>query len=118
MITSCRILAVLIAAFALGFGAAACGTETTKDAGIPNYKPSDVVSEESGSTVLTSPDPVEKVARFYVDFANTKNWDTVSKSVSGNSANLTIKKSGQGATVAIVSRPSGALITISTYKAP
>jgi hypothetical protein len=42
-------------------------------------------------------------------------WTTVSKSITPHNGNLTIKKSGQGATISVAPSGSGSAITISTY---
>jgi hypothetical protein len=60
-----------------------------------------VVSKATGSTVLHSADPIDKVSAFYLDFVNTGGWQTVSKSTTPYSTSLTIKKSGKGASISI-----------------
>jgi hypothetical protein len=112
-----RILIALLLALTVGVGAAACG-KTPQELGIPIYKPSDTVSEASGSTVLKTSDSVDQVSKFYGDWIEKDNWDTVSHTSSSASANFTIKKSGDGATIAISTSGSDTLISISTYPSP
>jgi hypothetical protein len=83
--------------------------------GITFYQPSTVTSHTGDSAVLTSPDPVTKVNDYYLKLVDTDGWTTVSKSISPHNGNLTIKKSGQGATISIAPSGSGSAITISTY---
>ncbi len=83
--------------------------------GIPFYEPSTVRSQTASAATLTSPDSVTKVSDYYVNVADTRGWTTVSKSLTPHSGNLTIKKSGQGATISVAPTGSGSLITISTY---
>jgi hypothetical protein len=85
---------------------------------IPEYQPSTVVSKATGSVVLHSPDPIDKVSAFYLDFVNTSGWQTVSKSTTPYSTSLTIKKSGKGASISIAPTQGGTVISISTYPMP
>jgi hypothetical protein len=85
---------------------------------IPEYQPSTVVSTATGSVVLHSPDPIDKVSAFYLDFVNTSGWQTVSKSTTPYSTSLTIKKSGKGASISIAPTQGGTVISISTYPMP
>ncbi len=117
MKSTARILIVLLLALTVGVAAAACGS-TPEDIGIPIYKPSDTVSEATGSTVLKTSDSVDQVSKFYKDFIDKENWDTVSQTSSSASANYTIKKSGDGATISIATSGSDTLISISTYPSP
>jgi hypothetical protein len=55
------------------------------------------------------------VSDYYLNVVKTDGWTTVSKSITSHSGNLTIKKSGQGATVSVAPSGSGTLITISAY---
>lgn len=112
-----RLLIALVMALMLGIGAAAC-SGSPEELGIPIYEPSEVVSEATGSTVLETPDSVKEVYDFYVDFVERENWETVSQNSSSAAANLTIKKSGDGSTIAISTSGSDTLISISTYASP
>ncbi|MBO0875400.1 MAG: hypothetical protein J2P19_18625 [Pseudonocardia sp.] len=85
--------------------------------GIPFYQPSTVRSQTEATVVLSSPDPVTKVSDYYVNMVNSGGWTTVAKSITLYSGNLTIKKSGQGATISVAPSGSGSVITISTYPA-
>jgi hypothetical protein len=86
--------------------------------GIPFYQPSSVHSQTSSSATLSSPDPVTKVSDYYVNVVHTGGWTTVTKSLTSHSGNLTIKRSGQGATISVAPSGSGTFITINTYPAP
>lgn len=86
-------------------------------AGIPFYQPASIVSEGGGSALLASPDPVTKVSDYYIRVVDAGGWTTVSKSITSWSGNLTIKKSGQGATISVSQSGSGSVISISTYPA-
>lgn len=83
--------------------------------GIPFYQPSTVRSQTGTTVLLNSPDPVTKVSDYYVGVANSGGWTTVSKSITPHNGNLTIKRSGQGATISVAPSGSGSVITISTY---
>lgn len=117
MASPLRLVIALLLALTVGVGATGCG-KSAEDLGIPLYKPSETVSDVSGSTVLKSPDSVEQVSKFYGDWVEKANWDTVSRSSSSASASYTIKKSGDGATIAISTAGSDTIISISTYPSP
>jgi hypothetical protein len=128
MITIRRTLPAVLAAVAVaisacggggspGAGAASAGREV-RDRGIPNYEPSTVVSHSASSRTLHSPDPVNKVSAFYVDSLDKRGWETVSKSLTKYSANLTVKKAGKGASISIATAGTGSTISISTYPSP
>lgn len=119
------------AALAAVLGVSGCATSTTNHPesatpsategatasvkGIPLYRPSSVRLHTASSATLTSPDPVTKVTNYYLDVVRTGGWTTVSKSVSSRNGNLTIKKSGQGATISVAPSGSGSVIHISAY---
>lgn len=117
MTSSLRIVIALLLALTVGVAATGCG-KSAQDLGIPLYKPSETVSDVSGSTVLKSPDSVEQVSKFYGDWIERAKWTTVSHTSSSASANYTIKKSGDGATIAISTAGSDTIISISTYPSP
>ncbi|WML64865.1 hypothetical protein [Rhodococcus sp. AH-ZY2] len=97
------------------------GTEpqvTEATGGIPAYQPSTLVSRSIGSTVLTTSDPIEQVGAFYLDFVDREGWQTVSESVTPYSTSLTIRKTGEGASISVSSGGDGTLISISTYPSP
>jgi hypothetical protein len=91
------------------------------DAGrLPVYQPSSVLSHTEigpGSTdVLTSPDPVDKVAAFYRDALAQGGWQTTS--ASGTlpwSQHLMARRDKQGVTIQISNTGSGASISVTTY---
>jgi hypothetical protein len=86
--------------------------------GVPAYEPSTVVSHGAHSLVLTSTDSTGTVGAFYAAKLSGDGWVTVSKTVDPTHANFTVKKNGQGATVAVAPAGSGSSISISTYPAP
>src|SRR5262245_19565818 len=98
--------------------ASPAASPTTSATDIPEYQPSTVVSKATGSTVLHSPDPIDKVSAFYLDFVNSSGWQTVSKSTTPYSTSLTIKKPGKGASISIAPNQGGTVISISTYPMP
>jgi hypothetical protein len=112
---------ILLAAVSLAFAlaASACGDDsaddTPQEVGIPRYDPSDLVSEATGSMVLTTSDSVEDVKDFYVDFAEEEGWTTVSETGSDESANINLEKSGDGANIAVSTSGDETVISISTY---
>jgi hypothetical protein len=55
------------------------------------------------------------VTDFYVKVAQSQGWTTVSKSVTPYNGNLTIKKAGQGANIAVYPSGTGSRISISSY---
>lgn len=92
-------------------------TATGTMKGVPFYKPSTVQSQTADSAVLTTPDHVTMVSNFYVNMVQTEGWTTLSKTITPHSGNLTIKKSGQGASISVAPSGSGSVISISTYPA-
>jgi len=119
---------------AAGLGVTACGGTTTSQgaaatatatptatgesraiAGIPFYQPSHVVNHTSRSALLTSPDSVTTVSDYYVKVVERDGWTTVSKSITHYSGNLTIKKSGEGASISVAPSGSGSRISIAAY---
>ncbi len=93
---------------------------STTTGGIPPYQPSTVTSQATGSTVLLTPDPVGKVRDFYQHVIEQGGWQVVSQTAAGPTASFVVKKSGQGASIAVAPTPNGAqtVISISTYPAP
>lgn len=85
---------------------------------VPGYEPSTVVSRSARALVLTSTDPVSKVGSFYVTKFAGGGWVVVSKVVTPTSANFTVKKNGQGASVAVAPKAGGSSISISSYPIP
>jgi hypothetical protein len=85
---------------------------------VPAYEPSTVVSRSARSLVLSSTDPVAKVGSFYATKLAGGGWVVVSKVVTPTSANFTVKKNGQGASVAVAPKAGGSSISISSYPIP
>lgn len=99
--------------------ATATATSAESAAGeIPIYQPSTLVSQATGSTVLSSTDSVGKVSDFYLAAVDKGGWQIVSKSVTAYSASLTVKRSGRGASISIATSGPGTVISISTYPSP
>jgi hypothetical protein len=84
--------------------------------GVPIFHPSSTRARTSDSVVLTSPAHVTKVTDFYVRELHARGWQTVSKSVTPYNGDLTVEKSGQGATVSVAPSGSGSVTSISTYR--
>ena len=126
---------VAVATLAAGLGVTACGGSTSGQgaaatasaaptataggeiAGIPFYQPSHVVSHTGHSALLTTPASVTKVTDYYVKEVHSGGWTTVSKSATRYNGNLTVKKSGQGATISVSPSRPGSRVSISTYPA-
>jgi hypothetical protein len=96
-------------------GASESAGATASIKGVPFYHPATVRSHTGASATLTSPDPVTKVTDYYVSVVNAGGWTRVSKSITPYSGHLTIKKSGQGATISVAPSGSGSVINISAY---
>lgn len=86
--------------------------------GVPAYEPSSVVSHGAHSLVLTSKDSTGQVGAFYAAKLSGDGWVTVSKTVDPTHANFTVKKNGQGASIAVAPAGSGSSISISSYPLP
>ena len=118
MLRPSRIIVAMLVAVVLAIVASATvialGGSTTEH-GVPNYVPSQVVSEVPGHTTLRSSDSVEKIAAFYQNVIRTGGWNTVWDSITAPSASLTIKRGHQGASILISTSTSGRLVSISTY---
>lgn len=102
-------------------GTTAASPQTSPQAGaadIPDYQPSTVVSRVAGSTVLHSPDSVEKVSAFYLDFIDESGWQTLSKNTTPYSVDVTVQKAGKGASISISPSRGGTTISISNYPMP
>jgi hypothetical protein len=97
------------AASPAGGGAAAPGGQ------LPDYQPSTVVSKSASSTVLTSPDPVDKIGAFYKNALAQGGWHVTSSSMSAYHASFTASRSSEGASISVYSRGSGSGISISTH---
>jgi hypothetical protein len=82
---------------------------------LPDYQPSTVVSKSASSTVLTSPDPVDKIGAFYKNALAQGGWHVTSSSMSAYHASFTASRSSEGASISVYSRGSGSGISISTH---
>jgi hypothetical protein len=82
---------------------------------LPDYQPSTVVSKSASSTVLTSPDPVDKIGAFYKNALTQGGWHVTSSSMSAYHASFTASRSSEGASISVYSRGSGSGISISTH---
>jgi hypothetical protein len=82
---------------------------------LPDYQPSTVVSKSAYSTVLTSPDSVNKIGEFYRRALATGGWHVTASSMSGYHASFTAYRSSEGINVSVYSRGSGSGISISTH---
>lgn len=76
-----------------------------------------MLTESPGSRTLRTNDPVSRVAAFYTRELERGGWTFVSRSVTPASASFTVKRSGQGATIAVSKAQQGSGISISTYPA-
>lgn len=101
---------------ASGTSSAPAAADRSGEQPIPDYQPSSVVSKSAYATTLTSPDPVSKIGSFYADVLAKDGWQITSKETSDYSASFTAHRSGEGATVSVYSRGSGAGISITTHK--
>jgi hypothetical protein len=79
------------------------------------YQPSSVVSRSPHYTLLHTKDGVNEVTAYYDQQFSSGGWTIISKTASPFSGNFTVRKSGQGATVAISGWLGGSSISISTY---
>jgi hypothetical protein len=128
-----------IAAFAgaslLAVGVAACGgssggsqaavatpasgqssTATSSAGTVPDYQPSTVVSKSDYSTVLSSPDSVDKIGAFYRDAVANGGWSVSSSSSSSHHASISGHRDGVWLSVSVYPTGSGSGISISTSK--
>jgi hypothetical protein len=97
-------------------GGSAAGSAATAASGkLPDYQPSTVVSRSASSTVLTSPDPVDKIGAFYKDALAQGGWHVTSSSMSAYHASFTAYRSSEGASISVYSQGSGSGISISTH---
>jgi hypothetical protein len=94
---------------------AAGGAATAASGKLPDYQPSSVVSKTTSSTVLTSPDPVDKIGAFYRNALAQGGWRVTSSSMSAYHASFTAYRSHEGASISVYSRGSGSGISISTH---
>jgi hypothetical protein len=93
----------------------AAGGAAAPSGQLPDYQPSTVVSKSASSTVLTSPDPVDKIGAFYKNALAQGGWHVTSSSMSAYHASFTASRSSEGASISVYSRGSGSGISISTH---
>ena len=82
--------------------------------GIPIYQPSVVLSQAAGSLRFISGDSVTQVGAYYASTFGG-GWVVVSKTVTPHSARFTVRKNGQGATVAVFPYGAGSTVLIARY---
>jgi hypothetical protein len=100
---------------AQGSGGAPSGTDAPAASKLPDYQPSTLVSKSAASTVLTSPDPVQKIGAFYADALAKGGWHVTASSMGPYHANFTAYRSGEGASISVYPRAGGSGISISTH---
>ena len=79
---------------------------------LPEYKPSTVLSNVSGTTVLKSPDPVAKIAAFYENVLKTGGWQWHTTAQSAYSTHVEAAKDSAHAVIQISSAGQGASISV------
>ena len=90
-------------------------TAPAESSDVTMYQPSSVVTSSSHYTLLHTKDGVKAVTAFYDKQFTDGGWTIISKTASSFSGNFTVRKSGQGVTVAISWWLGGSSISISTY---
>jgi hypothetical protein len=98
-------------AAALAVTAAAPGGDT-----LPEYKPSTFLSSGSGTTVLLSPDSVDKVAAFYENALKSGGWQWHATARSRWSAHFEATKASAHAVIQISSTGTGVSIAVTIIK--
>jgi hypothetical protein len=94
----------------------ASGSADSPSAGkLPDYQPSTVVSKSADSTVLTSPDSVNRIGEFYRSALTAGGWHVTASSMSAYHASFAAYRSNEGINVSVYSRGSGSGISISTH---
>ena len=83
--------------------------------GIPIYQPSAVLSQAAGSLRVISGESVTRVGAYYASTFSGGGWVVVSKTVTPHSARFTVRKNGQGATVAVFPHGAGSAVLIARY---
>jgi hypothetical protein len=83
---------------------------------IPEYKPSTVLSNVSGTTVLKSPDPVDKVTAFYENALKSGGWQWHTTAQSSYSTHFEAAKDSAHAVIQISSAGQGASISVTITK--
>ena len=98
-----------------GSGGTSAGPGASAAGKLPDYQPSTVVSRSAASTVLTSPDPVQKIGAFYSGALAKGGWHVTSSSMGPYHASFTADRSGEGASISVYPRAGGSGISISTH---
>jgi hypothetical protein len=98
-----------------GSGGTSAGTDASAAGKLPDYQPSTVVSRSAASTVLTSPDSVQKIGAFYSGALAKGGWHVTSSSMGTYHASFTADRSGEGASISVYPRAGGSGISISTH---
>jgi hypothetical protein len=84
--------------------------------GIPIYRPSEVISRTADShAVLSSPDDIGAVERFYAGVLAAAGWRVVSNDHRAAIASLRARHDRLGVTIAIYGRFGATVIALSTY---
>ena len=83
---------------------------------LPEYKPSTLLSSESDTTVLLSPDSVDKVAAFYENALKSGGWQWHATAKSRWSAHFEATKGSAHAVIQISSTGKGASIAVTIIK--
>jgi len=104
--------AATTAAPAATTAAPAATTAAASSDTIPEYKPSTVLSNVSGTTVLKSPDPVDKVAAFYENALKSGGWQWHTTTQSSYSTHFEAAKDSAHAVIQISSAGQGAAISV------
>ena len=74
-----------------------------------------MVSSSASSTVLTSPDSVQKIGAFYSGALAKGGWHVTSSSTGAYHASFTADRGGEGASISVYPRAGGSGISISTH---
>ncbi len=82
---------------------------------LPEYQPSTVVSKALGSTVLTSPDSVQKIGAFYQQALTKGGWQVTSASTGPYHASFTAHRAHEGVSISVYPRGGGSGISISRH---
>jgi hypothetical protein len=83
---------------------------------LPEYKPSTFLSSESDTTVLLSPDSVDKVAAFYENALKSGGWQWHATAKSRWSAHFEATKGSAHAVIQISSTGKGVSIAVTIIK--
>ena len=97
--------------------AAAAGTAAAPSGDtLPEYKPSTLLSSGSDTTVVLSPDSVDKVAAFYENALKSGGWQWHATARSRWSAHFEATKGSAHAVIQISSTGTGASIAVTLIK--